>query len=458
MTGDTVPTTTGTSSEPTTTGSTSSSSTTDNDVTKFDLGSGETQGETEQGCPILPNDSNITGTVYAPNQVIPVSGALVYATDTIPEGIPNEVYCAECVQLPCETQFALTKADGSFDLPVPSSSKYIVVQKGQFMRVTEVQLAAGANPLTAEQTSLPDHRDEANGLYIPNIALGLGSFDRLEDALGKLGLGDTLIDPNLYSETLVEGTQQFDMWDNGGGGLYATVGSMSELVLDYEKLKKYHILFLPCTSDTYVAEFNSDLGKENMRKWVAAGGKFYVSDWANEYLSAGFEQYQTFYQDLDFGGADLLTPYDSLGTVLDADMLAWLEALPPGLKDINSQNGGSDHPVISMLPQIETVDNWSGVQATPPVLVDDGMGGQIDVGHKTWIEGPGDGYNVPGNPPSPLTITGHYGCGKILFTTYHMAEFSDSYIGLTPQELVLLYLILEIGVCQDAYEPPPPPQ
>jgi hypothetical protein len=44
-----------------------------------------------------------------------------------------------------------------------------------------------------------------------------------------------------------------------------------------------------------------------------------------------------------------------------------------------------------------------------------------------------------------------------MFTTYHMAEFNDTYIGLTPQELVLLYLILEIGVCQQAFEPPPPP-
>jgi hypothetical protein len=36
-----------------------------------------------------------------------------------------------------------------------------------------------------------------------------------------------------------------------------------------------------------------------------------------------------------------------------------------------------------------------------------------------------------------------------------MAEYQDTYIGLTPQELVLLYLILEIGVCQTPYLPPP---
>jgi hypothetical protein len=53
-----------------------------------------------------------------------------------------------------------------------------------------------------------------------------------------------------------------------------------------------------------------------------------------------------------------------------------------------------------------------------------------------------------------LTVTAQYGCGKIQFTSYHTAEFFD-YVGLSPQELVLIYTILEIGVCQ---EPLPPPQ
>ncbi|MCA9682099.1 MAG: hypothetical protein KC457_07870, partial [Myxococcales bacterium] len=68
---------------------------------------------------------------------------------------------------------------------------------------------------------------------------------------------------------------------------------------------------------------------------------------------------------------------------------------------------------------------------------------------------PGNYDSVPAGP-NPLTISAEYGCGKLMFTTYHMAEGSDTYIGLTPQELVLLYLILEIGVCQVPYEPPPP--
>jgi hypothetical protein len=97
-----------------------------------------------------------------------------------------------------------------------------------------------------------------------------------------------------------------------------------------------------------------------------------------------------------------------------------------------------------------TVDNWSGITMLNPVLVDDPNGGQVDVGHKVWLDGPG------GEPAAvhPLTATGQFGCGKIQFTSYHAAEFFD-YVGLSPQELVLIYTILEIGTCQ---EPLPPPQ
>lgn len=457
--GGEAPTTGGTSGHGATgeTGGSSSSSTTlDSDAIKYDVGSMET-GDTGQSCDPEPADATIEGTVVAPNLAIPVSGALVYASATVPEGVPDEVYCLECVELPCDTPYVLSNPDGSFSLPVASGMKYLVVQKGQFLRATPLEVVPGANPVGVDVTSLPDHRDEANGLYIPNIALALGEYDRLEDALAKLGLADTVIDNNFYTESFVEGSQQFDLWANMTFPEYGVQGTIAELVGDYSKLSKYHILFVPCSDDPFIGEMYSAQAKDNIRQWVAAGGRFYVADWSNEYLFAGFGQYQTFHKDKDGGGTDLLTPYDSLGKVLDADLLAWLEALPGALKDINPMNGGGTfHPVIDMLPQLETVDNWSGVLATPKVLVDDGKGGEIDVGHKIWIEGPGDGYNVPLDA-QPLTITGEYGCGKILFTTYHMAEFEDSYVGLTPQELVLLYLILEIGVCQKVFEPPPPP-
>jgi hypothetical protein len=51
----------------------------------------------------------------------------------------------------------------------------------------------------------------------------------------------------------------------------------------------------------------------------------------------------------------------------------------------------------------------------------------------------------------PFTISFQYGCGRILFTTYHTVGTTGSgrHPGLYEQELTLFYLIMEIGVCQE---------
>jgi hypothetical protein len=421
----------------------------------LDQGGGDesTTGEAG-GCPMDESaDASVSGTVYAPNFEIPVSGARIWASKTQPEGVPETVYCAECVELDCETHpSTASRADGSFELALESGTWWIAIQKGQFLRLLELDIEPGTTALSTGMTSLPDRDDPSKGEYIPRIALAWGAYDRLEDGLAKLGLGDTLIDSEKHRETLIPGTEQFAVWDNAGTDIELdVVGEFGELLEDAELLGQYHIVFVPCSNDFALGDLDAQ-AKTNLREWVEQGGKLYVSDWSNEFVGETFAQYQDFWQ--DSGKADLPDQYDSTGTVLDSNLLAWLQSLPPGLKDINSKNEEVDFPSINDLPLIETVNNWSGVETTPSVMVDDGMGGQVDVGHKVWVEGPGDG-SIIGEGKWPLTISAEYGCGKLMFTTYHTAEGSDAYIGLTPQELVLLYLILEIGACQTPYQPPP---
>jgi len=407
---------------------------------------------TEGGCVGQPApDATLTGTVYGPNGIIPVSGALVYVSDDEPGGIPQQVYCTDCTQLGCDDQSTLTNPDGSFSLPATSGAgKYLVVQKGQFLRITPFDLAAGPTALPDTLTTLPDHNDPAAGLYVPLIAVGNASYDRLEDALGKFGLGDTMI--SNMEERLVPGTESFDLWDNGQDPEYdgfVSQGTFEDLVSDPDALANYHIIFVPCSFDSYVTALSDPQNVQNIREWVAAGGRWYVADWSNEWLQMVFPEYQELASwNGSVGSADN-SVYDSLADVLDDGLLAWLEALPEALKDINPLNDET-HPTLDQLPQVMTVDNWSGITAVNPVLVDDGKGNMVDVGHKTWLQGPG------GDPAAdhPLTVTGQFGCGKIQFTSYHTAEFFD-YVGLSPQELVLIYTILEIGVCQ---EPLPPPE
>ena len=401
-------------------------------------------GEVDVPCPPSGNtDATLTGTVHAPNGTVPVSGALVYVTNTMPTPPQDGVYCEECVEFNCaDTEGTLSNADGSFTLNAFSGAgRYLVVQKGQFMRVTQLDVAAGTTAMSQSETDLPGAWNPNAGEWIPRIAVAYGSYDRIEDALGKLGLGDTMIASQ--EETLVLGTQNFDFWDNGSSpGAGITNGAFATLLDSPQLMAQYHIIFIPCSSD---ATTLTATRIQNIRDWVEAGGRWYASDWSGEMIRDVFPEYQNFYED-SFGDLDGGS-YDSGSTTPDTGLLNWLGALPDSLKDINPLNNET-HPTLFGLPNIPTVDNWSGVQPNLPViLVDNGQGGQVNTGHRVWLEGNGSNSDIPSGTVHPLAITAQFGCGKLQFTSFQAAEFFD-YVGLSPQELVLMYTILEIGVCQ----------
>ncbi len=139
---------------------------------KFDAGDsgggmeqGGDGGDDECGPEHLPTpDANLVGTVYAPNLQIPISGALVYLVDEDVEPVPDEVYCAECVELPCEKHYVLTEPNGSFSLPaVAGPGQKLVVQKGQFLHVTDMDVAMGQTNVLPADSSLPGEWNPAAG-------------------------------------------------------------------------------------------------------------------------------------------------------------------------------------------------------------------------------------------------------------------------------------------------------
>ncbi|RMG93834.1 MAG: hypothetical protein D6705_17655 [Deltaproteobacteria bacterium] len=440
-TGATGPTSGATSVGSATAGSGSGATSATSGPPKFDLGVSADMGGGECGA---TNDATLTGVVHAPNGTVPVSGALVYVSDTPPAGIPQEVYCAKCEALPPCTPFTLTNPDGSFTLKTSSGAgKYLAVVKGQFMRIRPIDIAPGDTPLDASYTDLPGENDPANGLYIPKIALGMSSPDSFWLILGKVGLGQ--VDGN---DNLVPGTEQFDIYADGLDPAtygFTSQGPIENLLSDPTKLAQYHIIFTPCISDP--AEFAVENDPTPVLEWVAAGGRIYATDYAEDVIEALFPDYQTFN-----GEPPDPVPvgfYDSDATVLDANLLAWLEALPDDLKDVNPLNGGgTTWPTLFDLPTVRIIDNYTGiVYPLPSIQVPDGMGGMIDVGHKAWIEGPWPG---PGGI-SPLAVMGQYGCGRLHFTSYHTVGAPHK--GMIPQELIMLYSILEVGVCTDQVPP-----
>jgi hypothetical protein len=404
---------------------------------KLDVGAGGSSGVGEGGgCPPPSgSDATLEGRVFAPNMTIPISGALVYLTRDPIEPVPDEVYCSECVQLVCDNPFVLTEPDGTFSLPARSGAgQKLVVRKGEFMRVVDFDVVEGTNDVNPAESSLPGEWNPDEGKWIPKIAVYRTDPDAVYNVLAKFGLGQ--VDGG---GDLVPGTEQFTLIADTDQGAFMD---------DFVGMSDYHIIFVPCAATKFwlTAPSVTPLRAQNIRDYVAAGGKWYVTDHSNEYLEAPFADYQEFHEP---AMPDLQPAYDVQGSVVDPDLLAWLTALPPELKDI-----GNGNPTLGGLPSVELRLNYSGIEATPPIIVQDDDGNDVDVGHHTWVEGPCTSCSDP-STVRPMAISGQWGCGRMMYSTFENSSVAHS--GLNPQELILLYMILEISVCHEGTPPPPPP-
>lgn len=382
------------------------------------------------------SDVRLSGRVLAPNGEIPIAGARVSLSTQPPSGIPDGVYCDEC-QAPQPGEFVTTSGpDGTFELLANTSAfdgsdAYLAVKKGQFLRVQPFTVQEGPHALAEGLTTLPGVHDPASGRWIPRIAVYETFPDEVFNVLAKFGLGTVS-----GSGTLVPGTEQFTLLSDLNGNFMDDLSMMSQ----------YHILFLPCASTKTwpQAPLITPARIQNVRDYVAAGGRLYATDHSNEYIKDPFPAY------LDFHSAampDIQPAYTVMGTVDDPGLLAWLDALPPALADI-----GGGNPTLGMLPSVELRDNFTGIEAVHAVFVPGEDGMPVDVGPHTWVSGP---CTSCANPvvERPMAITGQYGCGRMMYSTFENS--STAHQGLNPQELVLLYMILEIGVCQQEILPPP---
>jgi hypothetical protein len=387
------------------------------------------------GCDPLDTDALVDGKVLAPNLEIPISGALVYLTRGEVAPIADGTYCSECVQLSCDEPFTLTRPDGTFELAaLAGSGQKLVVQKGEFRRVVELDVHAGSQSLSVDHTNLPGRWDPDAGMWIPRIAVYETNPDAVFNVLAKFGLAD-VDDFGWY----VTGSEQFTRIQDDDGALLE----------DFEAMSRYHIIFVPCASTKYWsgAPAVPTQRVDNVRKFVAAGGKWYATDHSNEYIEEPFPAYQDFHTSVEYG-PDIQPAYTSTGKVVDDGLLDWLMALPDSVKESTGMNE------LGALPAITTYFNYSGIDAIHPVMAEAADGEQVDVGHHAYVEGACLSCS-DATTTRPMAVSGQYGCGRMMYSTFETSPMGHA--GLTPQELVLLYMILEISVCHQEEPPPPPP-
>jgi hypothetical protein len=186
--------------------------------------------------------TTLLGTVFAPNQSLPINNALVYvptaALADIPDG-PSGPTCASGA--PAVSAFSDTK--GNFKLQnVPAGSNVrLVIQVGKWRR--EVRIASvpacTETAVDAGLTRLP--RDSSEG-HIPHIAISTGREDTLECLPRDLGIADSEITSGASATGRIRlylgnGTSQF-----AAGGAFEPISPL----IDVAASSSYDAILLGC--------------------------------------------------------------------------------------------------------------------------------------------------------------------------------------------------------------------
>ncbi len=367
----------------------------------------------------------LKGKVVAPEGTIPISGALVYVTASNPAAIPAAVYCDKCVKLGAETPYTTTKADGTFELPTwKTGNVKLVVQKGQFRRVRSLEvIEEGEQDVPLELTTLPGRMDKANGDDIPKMAIVPGAWDRIDVSLAKLGLAKITGKTALGGIKVDYATAGFDYYQPDNPLNFSDPKQPSVFLKDQQALDGYNIIFFPCDGNTGEQEWctgslaTTGEVRDNLRSWVAKGGKLYVTDFSYEFVRQLFPDYISWQGETDtIGSACQHGSWDAPADVKDQGLQDWLTAM--SLSNWNVEA------------------NWTTITGVHPVATEDMDGNPVTVTPKVWVEGMG-----------PSTVSFERSCGRVLFSTYHTEADKGSETELLPQEKALLYILLEVAVC-----------
>lgn len=366
--------------------------------------------------------ATIVGKIFAPDGVTPVAGARIFIPAKSREGA------------------ALTETTsdqgGNFTLPnVPAGEQNLMIMKGAWTKSITLNVTAGQEiNLPAGDTTLPSNPNQG----APRIAVVTGSFDELQDVLAKLGMGD--IDE---FGALILGTETFTLYD-GDGSLEAPYQDATVLN-DPTELAKYDIIFLNCGLSEDLIQDPGML--QNIRTFVANGGKIYATDWAYNYIEQAFPSAIDFFGSTS-GNSDTAEEPSAAkmgqgglefgASSQDAALTSWLSAR--GALDDNGK-----------IPLTGLVGGWvmiDGVNSTTKTwvrgVVPTGIEGKVAPGKHTHVPYGADTRGTPTREDVDrhLTVTFNHGLGRVLYTSYHTVDTQGP--ELRPQEQVLAYLVFEL--------------
>jgi len=238
--------------------------------------------------------------------------------------------------------------------------------------------------------------------------------------------------------------------------------SFVDLLSDLEQMQDYHFIFAPCAEyNTYGTIMTSSSVRDNVREYVNEGGKLYVTDYAYDVLEQTFPAYIDFSApetgdgnadghigDPDYTGiaAYGTLRYESDNRAMDLNLADWLVAIEASDDGtlLTTGNWINLNGVGTVSECCDDEGDW--VDMTPQAVMTgpnfvERFIGEDGPSHDSWAAAEAAGANYP------HTVRFPYGCGEVMYSTYHTVESFDRTANLQPQELVLLYLILEINEC-----------
>lgn len=441
-------------------------------------------------CSGMP-PTRLTGTVVTPGRSagggtfinrVPVPNAVVYipadTTSALPdifEGVDgsNPLSCGRCA----DEKFvadglsvlagAVTDYRGQFTLEgrIPVGVPFnIVIKVGKWRRV--VQIPAGTTTacatatLTQELTRLnATPTDGLAGTHLPKIAISTGDVDEMECVLRSIGIAESQF-------TVPSGSGRIHMY-RGNGASISNIPNETNLYRNATTLNGYDIAIFDCQGEAD-ADYPNYIS--NMRNYVNSGGRLFASHWAYNWITSDTTATSGMVNSAAWNGSGSTSDdegYISLPTgstqraganaVKAPAFRDWLDYM--GALDWSGGNDPAGLPLnYPNPPQFEIIDPRDLAGATVGSFTDE------------WVY-----RTTSGNPRvqqlsfnTPYAAASSAVCGRVAYSGFHVANAPSnndenfpnvcSNAALTPQELVLVYMLFDLNSCVSTGDPVQPPQ
>lgn len=372
----------------------------------------------------------VSGQVFAPNGHDPAPASYAYAPISVTPYVPG-VACDACDKAidPFWVQ-TLTGVDGTFtldltDVPATPTVK-IAVRKGRFRKVVTVTPScATTTKMPATDTTLPGSTSAGD---LPKIAVSTGNSDHLDTILTALGI---------TSFSCYEGRVASGALCPAG---VASGKKVLDLLRDATTLDTFNVLLVSCAPNIWSSYSSADQAtiKANLAAWVNKGGRFFATDNSYDYVAQTWPDAITWegaagppwpVGTLAGAGANVgVVPSSGsyAATVDDPDITAWLK-LP--------EIAVTSAPSVSISGWLKPWSVQKSLATTTTRITHGSVQFQYPSGSATTT--------------SDLPLTAKFlvnSCGKVVYSSYHTLS-SVSASGLTPQERILEYLLLDVASC-----------